>query len=164
MRTIIVIMAVVFMRLSVASAADYYSVVLDAPSKTITETAWQQTQTPTAWAPHSMEHILTRGVVLTLPNGELALELTWEMDLGILQGDGNITHLLGTASVSEIVVKANTTFAVITADLTGVQTTECRARLSASVDVRTRVVWTEKLFFNCLGREVEVVTARHLKE
>lgn len=146
------------------TAADYYSVALDVPSQVITETAWQQPQTPTTWAPHALDHILTRGVLLTLPNGELAPQLTWEMDLGILQGDGNITHLLGTASVSEMILRSNTTLAVIMADLTGVQATDCRARLTASVDVRTLEVWTEKIFFNCLGREVVVATARHPKE
>lgn len=159
-----IVIGIVLLTAFPVAAADYYSVALDVPLQAITETAWQQPQAPTAWAPHALDHILTRGVLLTLPNGELTPQFTWEMDLGILQGDGNITHLLGTASVSEVISKANTTLAVITADLTGVQITDCRARLTASVDARTRVVWTEKVFFNCLGREVVAATARHPKE
>lgn len=143
-----------------AIAADYYSVALDVPSKTITETAWQESQPQTEWAPKTLTQLVTRGVGLVLPTGELAPQQSWEMDLGILQDDGNIVHLLGTASVSEMTPK----FAIITADLSGVQLNNCSARLSATVEVATRSVRVEKLAFNCLGREVVVATARHHKE
>jgi hypothetical protein len=147
-----------------ALSAEYYSVAKDAPSQTVVESAWQETQSPTAWAPQPLEQVLTRGVLLVLPKEELVPQLTWEMDLGILQSDGNIMHLLGTATISNITPHSTIKHATITADLSGVQMNDCRAQLSATVDADARTLLIEKLTFHCLGREVTVATALHPKD
>jgi hypothetical protein len=159
-----VMMGCMVMSVVPAMAAEYYSVAVDVASQQVIESVWQEMQAPTAWAPQSLEHLMTRGALLILPKEDLIPKLTWEMDLGVLHPDGNIMHLLGTATVSEVSVKAKQNHATITADLFGVQVNDCRARLSAIVDVGTRSLVMEKFMWNCLGREVAVATALHPKD
>lgn len=166
MKRILISIAAGFVLLNTSQAvcADYYSVSVDASSGTFIESAWQEAQAPTAWAPQPLEQVVTRGVALILPKEELVPQLAWEVDLGILQPDGNILHLLGTAVVSDVALQEKTRFALVTADLEGVQVSDCRARLAATVDVDRRLIVVEKLAFNCLGRDIFVAAALHPKE
>jgi hypothetical protein len=148
---------------SSAMGSGYYSVAVDAATKTVTESVWQETQAPAAWAPQPLEEVLSRGVTLVLPTDRLVPRQAWEMDIGILQADGNILHLLGTATVSDVISRGQMRLAVVTADLSGVQDSDCRAHLSAMVDAGTHDIWVEKFSFHCLGREMTVATARHPK-
>ncbi len=147
-----------------ATSADYYSVARDARSGIVIESAWQETPAQTAWAPQPLKTVVARGISLKLPKEDLAPHLDWEMDLGILQPDGNIMHLLGTVRVSEIVSGVKTRLAAIAADLSGVQDSDCRAHLSAIVDANTRALIVEKFVFNCLGHEATVATALYPRE
>ncbi len=142
----------------------YYSVSVDEAKKTTSESKWHVDDGVGTWAPQTLTQIASHGVMLPLPSQRLVKGVAWEVDLGVLQLDGNILHLLGTATVSGVTTMAQRSIATLSVDLTGTQNSDCHTTLQLHVDADSQQLLVEKLHFVCLGEDVRVAMAALPKE